>query len=225
MRSASPAIVTAIGELVCVARDFIWMEPRHRVTGDREGFGFWSDVGNVSAQVVSGATYQLVTRLYVGAGTLIAVEGIPLVNDISVRNTEAQVSQVADEVMIALREYDPDQAPIEIHRGWFDPLTRNLVAPPEPLFVGFIDHVDIPTPPEGQSGAVKLSLANHTRELTRTNTEKRSDESQKLRSGDRFYQHTSTVGEWEIFWGSENGKMSEQGGGGKSSGGKGSVFG
>jgi hypothetical protein len=45
-----------------------------------------------------------------------------------------------------------------------------------------------------------------TRELTRTNPAKRSDETQRLRSGDRFRRYSGTAYQWPIWWGEAKAK-------------------
>ena len=59
--------------------------------------------------------------------------------------------------------------------------------------------------PDGQS-QLRIEVVSVTRELTRTNPGKRSDETQRLRSGDRFRRYTSTAQHWPIWWGEAKAK-------------------
>jgi len=60
----------------------------------------------------------------------------------------------------------------------------------------------IDTPAAGGHGSITLAIVSHTRELTKKNTARRSDESQRLRGGgDRFYQYCDTPRTWPVSWG------------------------
>lgn len=59
----------------------------------------------------------------------------------------------------------------------------------------------------GGEGGVELAVVSHTRMLTRTNPAKRSDESQKLRQGDRLRRYSGVAGEIEFFWMEKTGKI------------------
>jgi hypothetical protein len=76
-----------------------------------------------------------------------------------------------------------------------------LVAAPVPRFDGQVNGAPIDTPAVGGEGGVKLSVVSHTRVLTRTNAAKKSDETQKLRSGDRFRRYSAVAGQWDYWWG------------------------
>lgn len=207
-RSLDSAVLTALAARTLVARDFIWFVARERDTGDPVTDGMWSDVGNITAEVINPDTGLAVERAFYGSGTLVAVSDIPLVSNVTVQQVTITLSQVDDRVADLVRTYDVKQARVEIFRGLFDPATRLLVAPAVPRFVGFVDQVEIQTPPEGEEGAVVLTCASHTQEMLRSNPDTRSHESQKLRSAtDNFFQDASVVGEWELFWGKKSGKV------------------
>ena len=106
-----------------------------------------------------------------------------------------------DNAELAIRGYEPRQAWVEIHRGLFSTSTRELLAPPEPHFVGRIDKAIINTPAEGQSGTIELTCSDDLREMTRTNPARKSHEQQKRRSVDLFRQYNTTAAEWQIYWG------------------------
>jgi hypothetical protein len=58
---------------------------------------------------------------------------------------------------------------------------------------------------DGQS-QLKIEVVSVTRELTRTNPAKRSDETQRLRSGDRLHRYSGTAHQWPIWWGEAKAK-------------------
>lgn len=208
MRDISAENLAALQARRLVARDFLWIVARDRVTGNPVPDGMWSDVGTIMAPVINPDTGGAVSRSFTGAGTLVSISDIPLVSNITVQNVTITMSQVSDHVNDLVRAYDCKQARVEIFRGLFDPDTRNLVSPAPPRFVGFIDNIKITTPAEGDEGSVILSCASHTQEMTRSNPDTRSDASQKLRNhNDDFYADTTVVGEWEHFWGKTSGKV------------------
>lgn len=208
MRALPSEILDALEARTLVARDFIWLVARDRITGDPVYDGYWSDVGTTSVEVYDpelGATEE---REFFGAAGLISVSDIPLVSNISVQNVTVVMSQVNDRVNDLLRTYDIKQGRIQIYRGLYDPDTRELVSPAECRFNGFVDKVEIKTPEEGEEGGVYLTCASHTQEMVRSNPDTRSDESQKVRSAtDNFFEDAAVVGEWEMFWGKESGTI------------------
>lgn len=211
MRHVSAENLAALGARQLVARDFLWVVVRDRTTGAAVTDGLWSDVGNVTADVIDPDTGLPSTREWYGSGTLVAIDDIPLVSNLSVQNVNIRLSQIDDRIADLVRLYDAKQGRVEVYRGLFDPASRVMVAPAECRFVGFIDSIQIDTPAENEEGGVTLTCASHTQEMTRANTETRSDANQKLRSAtDNFFQDTSTAGEWEVFWGSEKGKVPTQ---------------
>ena len=210
-RNISAENLAALAARRLVARDFLTIVARTRDTGAPVEDNMWSDVGNVTASVVNPDTGLEDSRDFYGSGTLVAISDIPLVANLSVQNVTIQMSQVNDRVEQLVRDYDCQQARVEIFRGLFDPETRQMVAPAECRFVGFVDKIAITTPSENEEGGVTLTCASHTQEMTRSNPDTRSHESQKLRSAtDSFYEDSSTAGEWEIFWGSIKGKVPSQ---------------
>lgn len=210
-RYISPENFAALQNRRLVARDFLWLIVRRRDTGAPVTEGLWSDVGTVTAQVIEPDTGFVVTREWYGAGSLVEIEDIPLVSNISVQNVNIRLNQIDDRINDLIRLYDAKQARVEIFRGLFDPDSRQMVAPAEHRFVGFVDQIEVKTPTENEAGEVVLICASHTQEMTRSNPDTRSDDSQRLRStNDTFFADTSTAGEWEVFWGSEKGRVPSQ---------------
>lgn len=207
-RYISSANQAALQARALVARDFLWIVARDRSTGLPQAVGFWSDVGNVSASVVDPDSGNAETRSFYGSGGLIQISDIPLVANITVQTVTITMSQIDDLVEQAVRLYDCKQARVEIFRGLFNPSTRQMVAAAECRFVGFVDVIEILTPVENAEGAVTLTCTSSTQEMTRSNPDTRSHESQRVRSAtDTFFADASVVGEWEHFWGKASGKI------------------
>lgn len=208
MRDISAENYAALAARRVVARDFLWFEVRDRSTGMPVTDGYWSDVGTIDAQVIDPNTGGSVIRQWFGSGTLIKISDVPLVSNLTVQNVSITLSQVADRVNNLVRTYDCKQGRVEIFRGLFDPATRALVAPAPPRFVGFIDKIEIDTGAEGKDGGVVITCTSHTQEMTRSNSDTRSDASQRLRlSTDDFYADTAVVGSWQLFWGRAQGTL------------------
>lgn len=206
MRDISTENATALAARRLVARDFLWVVARNRDTGDPVPDGMWSDAGTKTVDVINPDSGSSEARTYYGAGTLVAISDIPLVANLTVQTVTIVLSQVHERVETLVRTYDCKQARVEIHRGLFDPSTRVLVAPAECRFVGFVDSIEIKTPTENEAGSVTLTCSSHTQEMTRSNPDTRSHESQLLRDAtDTFYIDTAVVGSWEHFWGKTSG--------------------
>lgn len=206
--SLSAGNLAALQARQLIGRDFIWFVVRDRVTGNPVTDGYWSDIGDIAAQVIDPDSGSIVARSFAGAGGLISISDIPRVANLTVQNVTVTLAQVADRVNDLVRGYDCKQGKVEIFRGLFDLSSRALVAPAYPRFVGTIDAAPITTPPAGQSGDVKLTCTGNTIELTRSNPDTRSDASQRLRSAtDNFYQDTATVSDWQQYWGKQSGPI------------------
>ena len=195
-----------------VPQDFIWITARSYSTGAPVEWGFWSGRGNVSAQVLQPDFGLPVTRNFEGAGSLIDISDIPLVSKIAAQPVTITLSQLNEATNAVVRGYDLKQAGIEIYRGLFSPDTRLPVDAATCRFIGFVDVIDITTPKEGEAGAITLTCMSHALELTRSNPDTRSHESQLRRdASDNFYVDTSTVGDWEHFWGGKTQKIETAG--------------
>lgn len=207
-RSLSSENYAALQTRNLVARDFIWFVVRDRSDGSPVTDGYWSDLGSITADVVDPETGGTQSREFFGADGLISISDIPLVSTLTVQHVTVTLSQVSDRINDLVRTYDCKQGQVQIFRGMFDPLTREMVGPAFPRFVGFIDEAPIKTPKEGGIGDVTLTCTSHTQEMTRANSDTRSDASQKLRSAtDNFFQDAAVVGTWAQFWGREGGPI------------------
>jgi hypothetical protein len=113
-------------------------------------------------------------------------------------------------VQLAVRGYDLRLAAIEIHEGYLDLSTHQLLAPPVVDFVGWVNGAPITTPPAGGQGSITLNCVSHSRMLTRTNPAKRSHESQKLRSNDQFRRYSTVAAQWQYWWGEREPENAEK---------------
>lgn len=209
MRAITPENYEALSNRRLMARDFLWITARTLDTREPVSDGLWSDYGDTSTQVIDPETGLIVTRLFHGAASLISIAPIPLVSNVTVQNVTIILSQLNDRVRDLVQGYDCKQAPVQLFRGLYNIDTRALVSPAIPRFVGFVDLIKINTPSEGDEGSVEVTCTSHTQEMTRSNPDTRSHESQILRlDNDSFFQDSGTVGEWEQWWGKKSEKIS-----------------
>ncbi|MBV9549632.1 MAG: hypothetical protein JO256_08185 [Alphaproteobacteria bacterium] len=193
------------------ARDFLYLTGKSLDDGSPVSFGFWTGLDTITATVVDGDSGADAVLTYAGGDVALEIDDIPLVSGISIRTIAVKLSQVSDAVAAAVMGADLKGAAAQVHRGIFNISTNTLVAKPLCRFIGTVDKCVVNTPQEGEAGSVQLTLASHTRELTRINTDVCSDESQQLRhSGDRFYKDMAVVGKWNIFWGQKNDALNAQ---------------
>lgn len=206
MRSLDAAMIAYIDANLGVdVREAVYITGRDRSTGLAASVGLWKGLDTVSFTVKSGETGGNVTRDYTGSGSLLEIGSIPLTNDFTIQTVKITLSGVNDAVALAVREYEPRLAKVDIHRLCFDLGSGLLIGVPPCHFFGRCNDIDITDPVEGNDGVIEMDVTSYIRELTRTNAAKRSDSSQVLRSGDRFRKYSGTAYQAQIFWG-ETGK-------------------
>ena len=202
MRAISTENQTALAARVLESRDFLYFVAKDRSTGEPAPVGFWSDIENVTATVLNPDTLLPVNRAYYGAGGLIEIADVPAVSVIQVQDVRIVMSQLDEMVEQAVRLYEIKQARVEIHRGLFDPISKQLVAPAIVRFVGFVNDLRILTPAENEDGGVEITCVSHTQELMRSNPSTRSHMDQILRSAsDNFFKDAAVVSSWDYTWG------------------------
>jgi hypothetical protein len=208
MRAVSDEIATALAAGGLDSRDFIWFVVKERDTGAPVVDGYWSDVGPITCEVLDPDTGGAQSREFFGANALIDISDIEIVMGITVQTVTVTLSQCADRVNNLIRTYECKYGRVEVFRGLFDPDSGEMVGPAWPRFLGFINHIEVTTPPEGDEGDVVLSCVSHAQELTRSNPDTRCDASQRLRHpDDGFYKDVVTVADWEVNWGVSTGTV------------------
>lgn len=197
MREYTTAGEAYIGDIEATrARHFVWVEAKNRGTGETEAAGFWN--GSTDIQV----SIDGVNRTYVGAGALLDIEPIRAGVGLDVRMHELGLSAIPDEVRQAVFGYDPRLAPVEVHRGLFNPDTNALVAEPQRVLKGTVEGLSAPRAAEGGTSRLTLTVASAARSLTRGLTLKKSDAAQRAISAtDRGREYASISGAVGVFWG------------------------
>ena len=177
------------------AEILIWVKARNRATGTEEALGLWTGAEDMGF-VIDGDT-----RTYSGAGAMLSAEPIIYAIGLDVRVQRFKLSGIDETVAQLVRGFDARLAPIEVHRALFDPNSGALIDAPELRFRGVVDELPIHTPETGGEAYIDLVAASQSRDLTRTLSLRKSDESQRLRGGDRFRQYADVSGAVTTYWG------------------------
>ncbi|MTH62113.1 hypothetical protein [Paracoccus litorisediminis] len=197
MRSLAAAVVSRRAARVAThAESLVWISAKNRTTGAVESIGFWT-----------GADHRVFSiggqsRTYYGAGSLLEIPTIEASIGLEVRNITLGLSAISPEVEIALRGYECRFAPVQIHRAEYDD-NGNLLAEPERIFKGWANSAPIVTPPIDGASRASLEVVSNARALTRYGALTKSDQFQRLRSGDRFRRYSTLTQSADIYWGQD----------------------
>lgn len=178
-----------------IARTLIWISARNRSTNAVETMGLWTGADHETI------TIGAASRLYYGAGNVVDLPQLTFQAGLAVRIHRLGLSPLSPEVMQLIRGYDVKSAPVEIHRALYSTDTRLLIEEPHRVLAGFIDEVDLGTPAAGGTSSCVLGIATSARVLTQDLPLKKSDETQRLRSGDRIRRWGDVTGSVDVWWG------------------------
>jgi hypothetical protein len=175
------------------------------VSKGEDMWGFTDFGEDVAVNVIDGVTGDTVNRSYHGDNAPIAsLDPIPMKIGLEVDTTNVVLNHLHPAVLDMVRGHDCRGAVVQIHRGYLDPVSMLLAAPPRIRRLGQVNGAPIDTPAAGGRGGVTLKVVSATRQLTRTNPAKRSDEQQRLRSGDRFRRYGGLTS-YDYWWGEKGG--------------------
>jgi len=181
----------ALAARTVVRRVFIWCEAK-TPEGAPDPAGFWDDVHDV---VYNGRTYH-------GSGSVVKLGRISAKSDLSIPGLVITLSGLDQSAIDLVRGRLRGQEPIDVRIGLFDPAARTLVGSLIPVFVGFIDNVDVPQPEAGGDSIVNLNCESTSRALTRKGTDTRSDPILKRRNpADDFFKYTGVQYGKPVFFG------------------------
>jgi len=204
MRSFDSNTLAALSADSLIVRSLVFVRGK-TLAGATKTFGFWNGEDDVSITVTSAIDGASESRTYIGGGSLLAIDPIPLRIGLEVRTINATMSQIYATVQDMVRGNNIRHAVVEIHRALFNVSTGQLVAPPYARFLGKVNTSPVNTPRAGDEGSVVFGCVSNTRELTRANTALKSDETQKLRSGDRARRYVGVAAQWPVWWGEAQG--------------------
>ena len=204
MRFLEAVEIAALAARVVIPRTLISIWTKDRDTGAEVFFGAWNGSENVAFSVYKGLDPATTgTRNFHGKGAVLDVDPIVLAVGFEIRPARVTLNPLDETTEIAFRGYDFRQARIEIHRALISTISRrSLVWHARPRFVGYIDKAPVLTPEEGGRSSITLECVSCTRELTRVNSDVRSDESQQRRApGDGFFKYVGIAGQVTAPWG------------------------
>lgn len=193
--------LAAMAEPGTVIRDFLTIKGK-TLGGSAATFPYWTGVGNITTNVPPADGGSSESRNFIGTGTLLEVPPIVDAIGIEARSVTFGLDHISDasgSPMDAVYGNNIRVARVELHRGFYDPATWELVAEPSLIFEGRVDGASVDDAAAGGTGGLSLDVVSSAIDLTKTNPAKESDEQQKLRSGDRIRQYSDTVA--DVWWG------------------------
>lgn len=167
-------------------------------------FAYWTGEDNVAANLRTPGSDVLVNYSFVGGATLLDVPAIVDAIGLEARSTSLafdHTSKVVGSPMDMVYGNNVRVARVEIHRGVFDAATWQLASTPHLIFAGRVDGASVDDAVPESEGGLKIDVVPSVIDLTRTNPAMKSDEQQRLRSGDRFGRYGDTAGQVETWWG------------------------
>lgn len=181
-----------------IRRWMFWASARNRTTNAVETIGIWDGDDHEYFSPAGAA------RLYLGAGGLFEVS--PLINVVgtTIQTQEVTLSGINPAAEQLIRGYSPRLAPCDLYLALFDPATMDLIDT-ERQFNGVIDGAPIMTNAAGEGTTATIRMVSAARNGTRRAAAKKSDEQQRLRSGDRFRQYGDVSGVADDWWGARKG--------------------
>jgi hypothetical protein len=199
MYDSNTLAALASGQLVI--RDFLTIFGEDS-EGDPVEYCFWTGEDDVTVNVVSPQDGSTDSRDFIGGA--LPQDGIPNIVDsigLEARRIEFRLSQIHADVQDMIRAGNIRLAVVELHRGLLSPATWALVSTPYARFLGRVDGAAIETPEVGGTGAAIIPAISDVIDLTKTWPALKSDETQRLRSGDRFRRYSDTAAAVEVWWG------------------------
>lgn len=183
-------------------RNFIVATVKSLDTGEAVTFGYTDFGEDVSTNVVDGATLQLVNYTFYGDQAPIQkIDPIPLKIGLDVDTTTVVLNSLHPVVKLMMLNHDCRNAKVKVYRGYLDPVSGLLLAAPRSRKLGQINGLPRVRAAVGGQGGVSLKLVGSTRLLTKTSPAMRSDETLRLRGGDRARRYGGTAFKWPYSWG------------------------
>jgi hypothetical protein len=139
-------------------------------------------------------------RVYNGAIGRFDVEPIIYAKGTDIRTQRITLSMNTPEVEDTIRGFVVKGAAVELHLALMDPSSGGLIDV-DRRFKGFLNRAPVSTAAMGAGGTtVALEIVSSMRLLTRTLALKKTDQSQQLRSADRFRRYGAVAAEVETEW-------------------------
>jgi hypothetical protein len=200
MRAYDPTTLShAASASGLVAQVLLWVEARDP-TGQPAPVGLWTGEDDRSITVAGQS------RLYEGAGELLAIEPITYRQGLDARLHKMVLSGLGADTEALLTGTDARLAPADLYRVIMDAATREIVGSPHRLIRGWVNELVINTGQiSGQDAGkstVELTLATSARALTRSLALKYADATQQANTpGDGFFRWAAISGQVQVKWG------------------------
>jgi hypothetical protein len=177
----------------------IWIGARDRATGNREWLGFWT--GDDHRQF----TINGEARTYFGAGNVVGVPPVRSKTGLDVIYHTITLPRFSDELRIALEQYDPRLAPVQVHSVAIDIDTGAPLSDPIRRIKGTLQEAPSTFGAKGSSGSkFALKIASSARLLHQGLPIYKSDEAQQSAyPGDLGREFVGIAGEWPVEWGED----------------------
>lgn len=159
-------------------RWLLWVDAKQISNGAAVSMGLWT--GDDHEQI----TVEGQSRLYYGAQGTVSLPQLRYAAGTDVGSIDVTLP-VSPEAETLVRGYNIRFAPCDLHCALYDPASGSLLDVRR-MFRGLIDGSPIFTPAVGGVATATLKLVSSARTGTMTTRAKKSDQSQRLRSGDRF---------------------------------------
>jgi hypothetical protein len=88
----------------------------------------------------------------------------------------------------------------ELHLAFMDPLSGLMIGAPERMVKGSVNRAPVNIGPMNGASTIQVEIVSSMRMLTKPLGLKKSDQSQKLRGGDRFYKYGSVSNNVKTEW-------------------------
>lgn len=160
MRDASPALAAAIAAPETIVHTLFWLTAKAWSDGSVATFGF-STMAEDRSLTIGGES-----RTYYGAGALLEAPPLVLEVGLSVRAHTISLSALPAEVALAVRGYDLEQQPVEIHTAYFNPATNTFIGAVRD-FAGVVDTCQITEAADGGPATVTISFLGATHVLAK----------------------------------------------------------
>lgn len=161
-----------------MAHWLIYVQSRDMTTGDPFPIGLWTGDDHASITVENEA------RLYYGAQGDVMIPNITYGSGTDIVSGEI-VMPVSPEAEILVRGTNLRFAPVDLHCALYDPDDGDLLDVRR-FSRGTIDGAPILTPALNGASSLSLKMVSSARAGTITTKAKKSDQSQRIRQGDRF---------------------------------------
>lgn len=210
MRAATAEEIAARAKENWVGRELVRIGGRDRSDNSIQYGNFWNDLYPVTVTVVDGFTGEDTDYLFVGAGSLVSVDGMESVMDqsLTVRSLSVTLGPLNADIIDLVRGYDLHEQPFQYWQATFDPVTRTLVSAASNWYVGTIDTVSIVEPEAEGFGHIDLSIRDVSADMTRKNTLMRSHASEILRNAnDNFYSGKENLKNRVCNWGNKSARL------------------